>query len=117
MRPLRGVVVGSGRVKLSSGRIVSVPLVDGIRRHDAVAVIWDYIRNEPVGMAKWNPHAEVHDVPQDEPDPLEEAEDPSDYETLVSGALEQASDESGDSGSGFWELVFSDGCLTAAGVM
>jgi hypothetical protein len=117
MRPLRGVVVGSGRVKLSSGRIVSVPRVDGIRRHDAVAVTWDYIRNVPVSMAPWDPHAEVHEAPTNEPEPLEEAEDPSDYKTLDSGVLLQDSGESGDSGSGFWELVFSDGCLTAAGVV
>lgn len=117
MTPLRGVVVGSGRVRLASGRIVTVPRVPGVRKYDAVAVLWDYIRNEPVSMAKWNPNAKSEELP-DEPVPLHEVAEPAGedefLEYLDSGALDPLGVESGE--SGYWELVLSDGSLAAAGV-
>lgn len=58
MKPLRGVVVGGGRmleVRLASGRIVSVPHTKGIRRWDAVNVCWDYVKGRAVSVEVRDP--------------------------------------------------------------
>lgn len=113
MRPLRGVVVGGGRmleVKLASGRIVSVPHTKGVRRWDAVDVYWDYVKGRAVGVSKRDPGAETHEVTV-EPETLHEVgEEPVDLDLELSTRVLDGSGE-----SGFWELVLSDGSLAAAG--
>lgn len=120
MKPLRGVVVGGGRmleIRLASGRIVSVPHTKGIRRWDAVNVSWDYVKGRAVSVEARDPDREAREI-TDEPETLHGVgeEGDSDSDILESGALLLSSEwDSGE--SGFWDLELSDGSLAAGGVM
>lgn len=118
MQGVKGVVVGSGRVRLSSGRIVSVPRVTGIKRYDVVIVHWDYRYNEPIRMVPYNPNEELlEDSVQPETLQYEGDEPDEDTDLLDTGALIPSFDGAGASGaSGFWHLVLSDGSLAGGGV-
>lgn len=117
MTPLRGVVLGRGRVRLASGLVIKVPRSTGVKPYDTVIVQWDYIRRKAVSMEVWRPNAESEEN-SEQLESLHEIGDEPDEEVFLdsgSGALCPSSDDSGD--SGFWELVLSDGSLAAAGVM
>lgn len=116
MRPLRGVVVGGGRmleVRMASGRIVSVPHTKGVRRWDAVDVHWDYVKGRAVSVSKRDAGAEIFEVSAESETLHGVGEEPEDLELPGSGALSPCSGEVGE--SEFWELVLSDGSLAAAG--
>lgn len=121
-KPLRGVVIGGGRmllVKMASGRTVEVPHTKGVSRWDAVDVHWDYVKNRAASVEVRNPDADKEAETPEENSWGAEGEDSieEDESSLVldSGALEQACVESG--GSGDWVLELSDGFLMAGGCM
>lgn len=125
MRPLRGVVVGGGRmleVKLASGRIVSVPHTKGIRRWDAVDVYWDFLKGVPVRVERRNTTTDETEIPEHDPvgeegeSPQEEDEDSDESESdSESGALYPGCVEVGE--SEFWDLRLSDGVVAGGGCL
>ena len=125
MRPLKGVVVGGGRmleVRLASGRIVSVPHTKGVRRWDVVDVYWDFLKGVPVRVERRNLITEEAEIPEPTPvgeegesPPEEDEESEASDSDSESGALCQEVGCVGSAESDFWSLVLSDGVLASGG--